>query len=27
VIDADGPIKGLADVEKGYADFLFNFAR
>jgi acetylornithine deacetylase/succinyl-diaminopimelate desuccinylase-like protein len=26
VIDADPPVKGLADVEKGYADFLFRFA-
>jgi acetylornithine deacetylase/succinyl-diaminopimelate desuccinylase-like protein len=27
VIDADPPVKGLADVEKGYADFLFQFAQ
>jgi len=26
VIDADAPIKGLADVEKGYADMLYRFA-
>ena len=26
VIEADPPIKGLADIEKGYADFLFRFA-
>lgn len=26
VIDADAPIKGLADVEKGYADLLYHFA-
>jgi len=26
VIDADAPIKGLAEVEKGYADFLLTFA-
>lgn len=25
VIDADPPIRGLADIEKGYADFLFRF--
>ena len=26
VIDADPPIKGLAEIEKGYADFLLRFA-
>ena len=26
VIDVDPPIKGLAEIEKGYADFLLRFA-